>query len=82
MTAPQTPPLSAEDAREAREAAWFRWSERDCAKRTPYGEAFREGWRDAHDPPSGPRWPAYLAGRRAARAYARTLAKGDADAAR
>ena len=55
MTAPQTPPLSAEDAREAREAAWFRWSERDCAKRTLYGEAFREGWRDAHDPPSGPR---------------------------
>lgn len=89
MTAPQTPPLSAEDARERQCRMHLA---RCCAHGDPLiREAFEAGWAGANEAPPLPwlyrTWrpmvaAAHRAGRRAARAYARTLAKEDADAAR
>lgn len=88
MTAPQTPPLSAEDAREAALASM-------CTFEGPHGpgecavcDAFRAGWkawRPVFDWTVVPMTEdraveaAWERGLSAARAYARTLAKEAAD---
>lgn len=88
MTAPQTPPLSAEDARERQcRMHLARWR----VQSDPFiRQAFEAGWNTAHEAPPLPwlyrTWrpmiaTAHRAGRRAARAYARTqAAKEHADA--
>lgn len=84
MTATQTPPLSAEDAREAALNRYF--ARRDMTARVD--DTFRAGWDTANEDPPLPNIyravmpkfaEAHKAGRAAALAYARTLAKEVAD---